>query len=244
MENFRYKNRELEFWSVTGEVIGQNKYSETHISSSGGGGYINQHGGHISAPTISSSVVTNQEFWIRRANGVEKSVQLSGRDIPLRQGQVITLISAGLKGKDSGYYSILVNHNAKRHWFINKADQLNRNLRFYQITGKCILLAIAIALLISQIPKSAIINATVFLLNIMDFGLSHIMSPHNESSLLNSIWMSVHHLHPAVIGIAVAVCFLIIHVVTKIPRIIRMSSKLDAHLESLAQQAYKTFSDN
>jgi len=33
MENFKHRNKEIEFWSVTGEIMAQNKYSETHVSS-------------------------------------------------------------------------------------------------------------------------------------------------------------------------------------------------------------------
>ena len=118
MDSFKHKNKEIEFWQVTGEVLGQNKYSETHVSSSGGGGHVTQHGGHVSAPKVHSTTVTNHEFWIKTDDGTEESVQLSGYDIPLREGQRITLISAGVKGYDSGYFSILVNHNTSKHWFI------------------------------------------------------------------------------------------------------------------------------
>lgn len=65
MENFKHRNKEIEFWSVTGEIMAQNKYSETHVSSSGGGGYIGAHGGHIRAPSVHSTTVTNHEFWIK-----------------------------------------------------------------------------------------------------------------------------------------------------------------------------------
>lgn len=141
MENFKYRNKEVEFSEVTGEVLGQNKYSETHVSSSGGGGYVGQHGGHVSAPQVRSTAITNHEFWIKTDDGAEKSVQLSGCDIPLREGHKITLITAGLKGKKSSYHSILVNHNAKKHWFIKEAQELNKLLGLQIASGKSILIA-------------------------------------------------------------------------------------------------------
>ncbi|WP_165313155.1 hypothetical protein [Vibrio ziniensis] len=154
MENFKHRNKEIKFWSVTGEILGQNKYSETHVSSSGGGGYVGQHGGHVSAPTVHSTTVTNHEFWIKKEDGSEKSIQLAGHDIPLREGQKITLISAGIKGKDSGYFSVLVNHNANQHWFVNKADSLNKLLKIDQISGKSIFIAGGLWWLVTSITNS------------------------------------------------------------------------------------------
>lgn len=154
MENFKHRNKEIEFWSVTGEIMAQNKYSETHVSSSGGGGYVGTHGGHISAPSVHSTTVTNHEFWIKTEDGSEESVQLAGRDIPLREGQKITLISAGIKGKGEGYYSVLVNHNANKHWFINKADRLNKLLKIDVASGKSILITGGLFCLVTYITES------------------------------------------------------------------------------------------
>lgn len=161
MENFKHKNKEIEFWSVTGEILGQNKYSETHVSSSGGGGYVGKHGGHVSAPQVHSTTVTNHEFWIKKEDGSEKSVQLAGHDIPLREGQKITLISAGVKGKDSGYFSVLVNHNANKHWFINKADSLNKHLKIDQASGKSILIAGGLWWLVAEVTGSVETGAVI-----------------------------------------------------------------------------------
>lgn len=141
MESFKHKSKEIEFWSVTGVVLGQNKYSETHVSSSGGGGSVGPYGGHVSAPQIHSSTVTNHEFWIQQEDGTERCIQLSGHDIPLREGQKITLISAGLKEKDSGYFTILLNHAANKHWYLNNGNDLNRKLKIDQMSGKSLFLA-------------------------------------------------------------------------------------------------------
>ncbi|MFQ2209979.1 hypothetical protein ACK31V_04610 [Aeromonas caviae] len=154
MENFKHRNKEIEFWSVTGEIMAQNKFSETHVSSSGGGGYVGTHGGHISAPSVHSTTVTNHEFWIKTEDGSEESVQLAGCDIPLREGQKITLISAGVKGKGEGYYSVLVNHNANKHWFINEAGSLNKSLKIDLASGKSILITGGLFCLVTYITGS------------------------------------------------------------------------------------------
>jgi hypothetical protein len=65
----------------------------------------------------------------------------------LRVGQKITLISAGLKNEQSGYFSVLVNHNSQEHYFITKAAQLNQYLSVEKASGKSILFAILLGLI-------------------------------------------------------------------------------------------------
>ena len=61
MESFKHKDKEVEFYTITGEVLSQQKSSETHVTSSGGGGYIGKQGGHISAPQIKTTVINKHE---------------------------------------------------------------------------------------------------------------------------------------------------------------------------------------
>lgn len=129
MDSFKNhkKGTELEFSSYTGEVLDSNKYSETHVYSSGGGGTVNSGSGYVDGPTVHSSSSTVHEFWIKESNGIEKAISVSGYDIPLRAGQKITVIYAGQKGL-SQYLWALVNHNAQKHWFLSKKgfEYLNR----------------------------------------------------------------------------------------------------------------------
>lgn len=144
MKNFKHRKKEIEFWTETGEVIGTNKHSETHVSSSGGGGHLHNGSGYVSAPRVNSKTITNHEFWIRKEDGSETDVKLKGVDIPLREGQTITLVSAGRVDSKKGVYSILVNHSAKKHWFINGAAALNRHLDLDGLSGKSLLIGAAL----------------------------------------------------------------------------------------------------
>ncbi len=128
MENFKYKGREVDITYFTGEVVGSDKYSETYVSSSGGGGYVGPNGGHVSAPTVSSTTVTCHEFWLRGEDGTEKSISLRGYDIPLRTGQKVTMVMAGDAKASTGRYTTLVNHSAQRHWTINTVHDVIKNL--------------------------------------------------------------------------------------------------------------------
>jgi hypothetical protein len=144
MEDFCYRGKVVKFSQVTGEVLSSDKFSETHVSSQGGGGLVFRNGGYISAPTIDSESITNHDFWIKTEDGLEKSIQLRGVDVPLRPGQKITLISACKNGVDVILHSILVNHSAREYWFINSAEQLNKDLKLEYSTGKSLLIGVAI----------------------------------------------------------------------------------------------------
>ena len=139
MEEFVHKGKQIAFAGMTGEVVGSQKFSETKISSSGGGGYVGPEGGRISAPTIRSTSVTNHEIWIRAEDGVEHNVSLRGLDIPLREGQKVTLVATARKGAGVMMYCMLVNHSAGRHWYINTAEEMNQAMRIEGPNGRALL---------------------------------------------------------------------------------------------------------
>jgi len=115
-------NRQVEFSGVTGTVISSQKHSETHVRSSGGGGYIHQGSGHVSAPTITSHVVTKHEFWVRTENGRDVPVNLSNVPVSVAEGQTVSLVSGSVSGLSAAPIVLIVNHNAGAHWFIPPAS--------------------------------------------------------------------------------------------------------------------------
>lgn len=129
MNNFKHGKREIEFWTTSGEVMDSAKRSETHISSSGGGGHVSRDGGYVAPPTIQSKVITKHEFWMKTDEGQEMPVQLEGLDIPLLPGQKVTMLSVKKKDKDSGHYATLINHSAGQYWPVSKAGTLLSNFK-------------------------------------------------------------------------------------------------------------------
>jgi hypothetical protein len=100
--------------------MSSSKWSETHVSSSGGGGYLHQGSGHVSAPTVSSTVKSKHEFWIQTADGHQIAVQLTDADFPLMPTQLITLVSAPSAQKpDEPRWVYVRNHSAKQSWILN-----------------------------------------------------------------------------------------------------------------------------
>ncbi len=108
-ETFSFEDKKIEFDEITGTVLNQNKFSETHISSRGN---VN------SVTSVSSNVLTRHEVWLKNEHGQEASVDLSGSDVPIRDGQNITVLH--LKTESQGAAPLLlVNHVSGRYHFLN-----------------------------------------------------------------------------------------------------------------------------
>ena len=87
------------FLAYKAEVVSEPQiWTETHISSSGGGGYVHpEHGGHVSAPTISSNIIERQRYFVKYSNGNESEL----RDvISARKGHKIWVIFGGFPEQD------------------------------------------------------------------------------------------------------------------------------------------------
>lgn len=117
MQEFKCGPKIFSFQMVTGHVLSDRKFSETRVWSSGGGGYISTFGGFVEANEVHSKPVTCHEFWLITAAGAEEYVQITGADIPLREGQKISIIYLREKRASESYHALLINHNAKKFWF-------------------------------------------------------------------------------------------------------------------------------
>lgn len=128
----------LIFERVKGTVIGAQKISETKIYSSGGGGYVGQYGGRVQAPKIHSTSSTNMDFFLLKEDGIEVNVKLRDRDIPLREGQQVTMLMAKKSRNDSAYWVGLFNHNTmKIHFLLSDSVMENigvvKRIRFFSL---------------------------------------------------------------------------------------------------------------
>lgn len=117
MNEIKCGSKVFEFKVVTGYILSDKKHSETKVWSSGGGGYVGRYGAFVEAPEVHSQAITCQEFWLASENGNEEYVQIQGADIPLREGQKVSIIYLSEKGKPDSYHVLLINHNANKYWF-------------------------------------------------------------------------------------------------------------------------------
>lgn len=84
---------QVTFEVFEGEIAGDKTWSETHVTSSGGGSsYIGPQGGYVNTPTIRSHNSTHQEIWVRQPNGHEFPLQLTNRNVLVRPGHRVAVI--------------------------------------------------------------------------------------------------------------------------------------------------------
>lgn len=108
---FTAGGKEFSFTSYSGTVIGEKRLSETHVTTTGGGGTIRNGKGKVSAPTVHSKVVTNQDIWLRGDAGNERVLRLKGCDIPILENQRISVVLFQYDGDSNEI--LLFNHNTK-----------------------------------------------------------------------------------------------------------------------------------
>ncbi|MDP1697059.1 MAG: hypothetical protein U0975_10610 [Erythrobacter sp.] len=155
----------LRFNVVEGVIVGDKKWAETHVYSSGGGGYIGPQGGYVRPPTLNSNVSTNHEIWIKE-NGSEREFPISLRntDLKVREGHKVAVVIA-----DTGqhrYFTQLVNRTTRQVFplfgnlqnFVIEAAKLNR-VGFFGAAAFLVLLSIVIGIAASNaysIPQKKI----------------------------------------------------------------------------------------
>lgn len=148
MEDFNFRGKTFKFWKISGEVISTNKRGESHLSA----------GGNNQSISISTTIVTKHEFWLKTSNGDEKSITLWNIDIPLREGQNITMIAAGDPVKKNDKYTILINHTAKTYNILLEVSYLMKMLNYgYNPMTYLTIMFIAITFLISSFISTTLL---------------------------------------------------------------------------------------
>ena len=88
-------------------------WSETRVSSSGGGGYVHpQHGGHVKAPTVHSTSVDRSSYFVKDEN--QREVEI--RDgVACRTGHRIYAVFMTRPGKDANM--LVATFNRDTHYY-------------------------------------------------------------------------------------------------------------------------------
>ena len=109
-------------FKTRGEVIDNSKQEVTHVTGGGGGGG----GGVVKVAPVTSYTTTSHEYWIKREDGIEECYTTNDSDLPLRTGQIITIISTGLKGSGTSYVMLVVNHSSRTWHWVGYRDTLHK----------------------------------------------------------------------------------------------------------------------
>lgn len=143
-EPFNHFNTTLDFMAVTGEVLESVKRSDVTVaagSSAGGSSYGSSSNlmsaclGNSSAYATASSYLhantkTIHEFWIKNGD-IEEAIVLGDSQIPMRQGQRVTLVYVARTTDKSSALCLIYNHSSKKGHQVLSPDEINNYLRIY-----------------------------------------------------------------------------------------------------------------
>jgi hypothetical protein len=125
MNKFQFQDREVTFSIIRGEIINHQRMSTPELNSNG--------------HNIQLTNNITQEIWLLKEDGREDSFRLVNKEIPIRPGQLISLIyiTTTIKNKDNTIGPILINHNAKKYWTLPSKNQMRVDYPRYKfgITG-------------------------------------------------------------------------------------------------------------
>lgn len=145
---------ELNIFTMTGTVVGQQGRTSTHLSAEttthGGGGYLHQGSGYMAAPTtrtsVSSSSTHHQRLFARKDDGEEFDVEFPDVRFGIREGHRVSVVCAGPKSTGRGHPIALINHTTGNHqMFPSRVNWiLSNRIKLYAIGAGAVLLILSI----------------------------------------------------------------------------------------------------
>jgi hypothetical protein len=110
-QTIQLNGRSVRVHHFTGKVANASKHLETRVHGSGGGGYTSQGSGTINPVTITSTTVVHDQIFIVDRDGRERALQLTGWNVPVREGNTVTAMWAIVDGEREGPYFAIINHS-------------------------------------------------------------------------------------------------------------------------------------
>ncbi len=104
--------------AMTGRVLGEKKWAETHVHGSGGGGSVYAGTGYVSPIRVTSTHTTRHEFWVQGANGQEICVALADSPVSVRENQLVSVAWAARQGQARGPFLLLQNRASGEHGWL------------------------------------------------------------------------------------------------------------------------------
>jgi len=132
---------------ATGTVEKINRWSDTKVWTTGGGGYIDPNfGGRIEAPQEHSEIIQHCECSLKMDDGSKNILDLAFTGIPFVEGSRVALVWGSASGGKSGPYHYIENMDINKSW--GKEYSLNIHGGFIQwFLLSAIVFAIAYAIM-------------------------------------------------------------------------------------------------
>lgn len=146
LERLRIGNRVFRFHCATGTILAEKTWSETHVTSTGGGGYVGRQGGYVAAPTVRSRVVSRREVWVRLDDGRERAFDLSSSALPLRESHRMVICWSTRDGAEAGPFLLLINQSTGEHDVLHSgcANLIASKANQWMTAGTAVVLVIGI----------------------------------------------------------------------------------------------------
>jgi hypothetical protein len=127
--------------AVRGEVVGEKKWTSTHVSGGGSSGYVSGGSGTITTSPVTSQVTEHDQFFLRTAQGKEIEFNLQNAKLGVRTDHVVSVVTARWSDRDSGPIIEVHNHTTDRT--ITFAKEIDRFAPGSFIVSVSILIALA-----------------------------------------------------------------------------------------------------
>jgi hypothetical protein len=118
-------DRIIDLHSASGVVLSEKKWTTTQISGGGGGGYVQNGSGYVTQNPIQSTTTTHDQLLVKVEDGSEHAVQIAGANLAVREGHRVSLIWGISRGKSTGPYVGIYNHDTRQ---MNPIEQQFRAL--------------------------------------------------------------------------------------------------------------------
>lgn len=143
----------MEPWSRVhlGTVITINKWSDTHVFSTGGGGHVGPQGGYVSAPQVNSHIKQRAEVFSRGNDGQEDNFDLGFSNISFREGSKIFIVWGSELGQEKGQFLYAENLDTNEI-YSDKSPLTTAGFGLFNglFTGLCIFIMAYFALVASK----------------------------------------------------------------------------------------------
>jgi hypothetical protein len=105
----------------TGTVADHGAMATTHVSSSGGGGYLQNGTGYVAPARVTSTTVIHDSIFLVDQSGRERSFQLQNFNVACRTGNEMTIVWVIRSGEKDGPYLAVRNHTTGEPYIATKA---------------------------------------------------------------------------------------------------------------------------
>lgn len=94
---------------VLGRVANEQKWSETRVWGSGGGGCIGRHGGHLAPVQLRSAVDLNQEIWLQLPDGSPYCLHVKNMNVQVLERHLVSVVLIRTGRQTDGWVGLVCN---------------------------------------------------------------------------------------------------------------------------------------